>query len=152
MDRRRGIGKNNQLPWHLPADLAHFKTLTMGKPIVMGRKTYESIGRILPGRHTIILTRDPHYQIEGADIFHDLFAVLNHFKGAPEIMIIGGEAVFQEALNYATDLYFTQIEGEFEADIFFPQWNEKEWKKLSEEVHSADRKNAYAHRFVHYER
>lgn len=153
MDKNRVIGKNNQLPWHLPADLAYFKKVTMGKPIVMGRKTHESIGRALPGRKNIIITRNKNYQAEGCIVIHSIDAIFNLGLGNDEeICIIGGAEIFQEALIHANRLYITMINNEFEGDTFFPEIAENEWKLTFKEKGPMDEKNPYDYYFTIYER
>jgi dihydrofolate reductase len=123
MDRNRAIGKNNALPWHLPADLAHFKRLTTGHTIIMGRKTFESIGRPLPRRRNWVLTRDPHWQATGVEVFHDVGALLNTIQQAPEQQFwgIGGAECYQLLLPYASRLEVTAIDTVVvDADTFFP--------------------------------
>ena len=144
MSANRVIGKDNQLPWHLPADLRHFKELTLGKTIVMGRKTYESIGKLLPGRKNVILTHNKDYQVEGAVIIHAL-EELNHFS-EEEIFIIGGEKVFRESWPKLTRIYLTEIHAQIEGDTYFPELSE-EWRCVQEEKHTADEKNAYNYSF-----
>lgn len=150
--RNHVIGKDNQLPWQLPADLAHFKKLTMGKPIIMGRKTFDSIGKPLPGRRNIVISRDLHLKIEGCEVFHSIDDALNTVKTEPEVMIIGGENLFAQTLSRANCIYLTVIDADFEGDTFFSAINLSEWKLISEEVFSPDPKNQYAYCFKKYER
>lgn len=127
-DKNHVIGLNNEMPWHLPGDLAYFKKVTMGKPIIMGRNTFESIGRPLPGRQNIVITRNKQYQAAGTDVVHSLEAALELVKDEPEIMVIGGQQIFTEALPLAERLYITKIDHEFEGDTYFPTyegWVEK---------------------------
>jgi dihydrofolate reductase len=114
MDENRLIGSNNGLPWHLPADLAFFKRTTMGKPIVMGRKTFESIGRPLPGRRNIVVTRDPDFSAAGCDIANSIDAALDLCADDEEVMLIGGASLYQQSLSRATQLYITQIHHRFD--------------------------------------
>jgi dihydrofolate reductase len=146
MDENQAIGKDNALPWYLPNDLKYFKKVTMDKPIVMGRKTYESIGKPLPGRENIILTRDENYSAEGTTIVHSVNEVVK--MEAPEICVIGGTEVFTLFLPFADRLYITEIHETFEADTFFPKLNENEWKEVSREHGEVDEKNKYPHDFV----
>lgn len=146
------IGKNNQLPWHLPADLKHFKEITMGKPIIMGRKTFESIGRPLPGRRNIVISRDKALSIPGCDIFHSIDDVFEAVKTEKEIMIIGGADLFSQCLSRADCIYLTVIDAEFDGDTFFVDLSAHEWKLISEEKFSADEKDKYAYSFLKYER
>lgn len=127
-DKNHVIGLNNEMPWHLPGDLAYFKKVTMGKPIIMGRNTFESIGRPLPGRQNIVITRNKQYQAARTDVVHSLEAALELVKDEPEIMVIGGQQIFTEALPLAERLYITKIDHEFEGDTYFPTyegWVEK---------------------------
>ena len=131
-DENRVIGFNNAMPWHLPGDLAYFKKTTMGKPMIMGRKTFESIGKALPGRTNIIITRDPNYQKEGIVVVHSLDEALEVAKKEnKEIMIIGGEQIFRLALPIADILYVTKIQHVYQGDTYFPEYG-TEWKKISE--------------------
>ena len=151
MDRNRLIGCNNQLPWHLPADFAWFKSITLGKPIVMGRKTYDSIGKPLPGRTNIVLTRDPSLQIDGVICVAGLEQAFEVAAEADELVIIGGSTVYKMALANATRMYLTHVEGEFEGDAWFPEIG-AEWKKMRSDKHQSDEKNAYACEFAVYEK
>jgi dihydrofolate reductase len=150
MDENRAIGKDNTLPWHLPADLQYFKKVTMGKPIVMGRKTYESIGKPLPGRENIVVTRHLEYKAEGTTIVHSIDEVLK--KEAEEICVIGGTEIFKMFLPVADRLYITEIHDTFDADTFFPKLNEEVWTEVSREAGTVDEKNKYPHDFVVYEK
>lgn len=152
-DRNRVIGKNNQLPWHLPQDLAYFKKVTMGRPVIMGRKTHESIGRLLPGRENIVITRNKNYQADGCMIIHslnDIRQLEKKFQG--EIFIIGGAEIFEKTLHEVDRLYITYIDEEFEGDTFFPEINLNEWKEISREKGIKDEKNPYDYEFIVYER
>lgn len=153
MDKNRVIGKNNQLPWHLPADLAFFKKVTMGKAIVMGRKTHESIGRPLPGRENIILTKNKDYQAEGCTIIHSIDDVFDLEKTENgEVCVIGGAEIFKEVLNCSDRLYITEIDHEFEGNTFFPPLKDSDWMLVSKEKGPKDEKNPYDYYFVTYER
>ena len=135
-DPNRVIGKDNELPWHLPEDLAYFKKMTMGKAMVMGRKTYESIGRPLPGRLSIVITRNPDYKAEGVVVVNNLEDGIEKAKEyAPEVMIIGGAEIFKLVMEVADRLYITLIQDEFEGDTFFPAY-EDDWvlKSTSDEI------------------
>jgi len=141
MDRRGVIGANGKLPWHLPADLKHFKAVTMGKPIVMGRKTHESIGRVLPGRENIVLTRDPGYVAPGCTVLHSIDAVLAHCGVAEEVMIMGGAELYSQFLPLAGRVYLTQVHADVEGDTYFPQWDRlrgDRWREISRLDFSAD--------------
>ncbi|MFE1243320.1 dihydrofolate reductase [Fictibacillus sp. NPDC058756] len=150
MDENRAIGKDNDLPWYLPNDLKHFKKTTMGKPIVMGRKTYESIGKPLPGRENIVVTRDKSYKAEVTTIVHSVDEVLQ--MNADEICVIGGTEIFKMFLPVADRLYITEIHHTFDADTYFPELNNNEWKELSRTEGIVDEKNKYPHEFVVYEK
>lgn len=130
-DSNRVIGLNNDLPWHIPADLAYFKKMSMGKAMVMGRKTFESIGRPLPGRLSIIVTRNEAYTAEGAVVVHNLTdAIAKAEEYAEEVMIIGGAEIFDATLGIADRLYITYIQKQFEGDTYFPSYG-PEWKLIS---------------------
>ena len=144
----RVMGLNNQLPWHLPADLQHFKAITLNKPIVMGRKTYESIGKPLPQRTNIILTHDHDYQAPGCYVVHTLDDVLKVTPEAEEIFIIGGAVIFEAYLPLAQRIYMTIIDAEIEGDIFFPDFDETKWQLISREDHLPDSKNVYSYSFL----
>jgi dihydrofolate reductase len=131
------IGVNNTLPWHLPEDLKRFRALTTGHHIIMGRKTYESLGRLLPGRTTIIVTRNKHYKVEGALIAHSLQAAWMLAYGDAEPFVIGGAELYKEGLKLATKLYITEVRGEFEGDAFFPALDENAWKLVEKKDHVA---------------
>nr|WP_209125037.1 dihydrofolate reductase [Alkalihalobacillus sp. BA299] len=153
MDKNRVIGKDNDLPWRLPADLAYFKKVTMGHPIVMGRKTYESIGRPLPGRENIIITRNQNYSAEGCTVLHSLDDVKKVIDDSTkEVFIIGGAEIFKEAFPIADKLYITHIDEAFEGDTYFPAFSDQEWKEVSREKGVKDEKNPYDYYFSVYER
>ncbi|GIN91971.1 dihydrofolate reductase [Siminovitchia terrae] len=147
------IGNNNDLPWRLPADLKYFKETTMGHPIVMGRKTYESIGRPLPGRTNIILTKDQDYQAEGCLVFHckeDLLGWIE--ENGSEVFITGGSEIFKLFLEDADRLYVTKIRAAFEGNTYFPALDWKKWRLISTEKGPKDEKNPYDYEFQIYER
>ncbi len=150
MDKNRLIGKNNELPWHLPADLMHFKTVTMAKPILMGRKTYDSIGRPLPGRTNIVLTRSNDVHIDGVTVVNSLDEAISSVPEVEELMVIGGSSIYELVLPKAERLYITFVEGEFEGDAWFPEFDEAEWEIIDEKARAADEKNTHACRFVTY--
>ena len=152
MSKNRVIGKDNQLPWHLPADLKYFKQMTIGKPIVMGRKTFVSVGNPLPGRRNIVLTRQQHLTFDGCEVFGDMDEALEAIKDEPEVMIVGGAEIFKQALPGASRIYLTIIDNEFDGDTYFPEWNESEWQETASEAHKSDEKNPYEYRFVVFER
>ena len=148
MARNRVIGKDNQMPWHLPADLAHFKRLTMGKPMIMGRKTHESIGRPLPGRHNIVVTRDPAREFEGCTVVNDPDAAIQAAGDAPEVMVIGGQKLFDAYIDQADRLELTLIDARIEGDTYFPEYSMQDWEEVSREEHDADEKNPHPYTFL----
>ena len=131
------IGVNNTLPWHLPEDLKRFRALTMGHHIIMGRKTYESLGRLLPGRTTVIVTRNKDYGVEGALIANSLAEAITLCKNDDEVFVIGGAELYKDALKLANKLYVTQIDLEVQGDAFFPAFDTTEWKETLREVHTS---------------
>ena len=145
------IGKNNQLIWHLPADLKHFKTITMGHTVVMGRKTYESMMKPLPGRTNVVITRQENYHPEGVIIKTSLEDALKDLEGG-EVFIIGGGEIFKQAMALANKLYITEIHANFEGDTFFPEINPDEWVKTDIENHLKDEKNPYDYTYITYVR
>lgn len=150
MGRNRAIGFQNALPWRLSADLKRFKDLTMGHHILMGRKTYESIGRPLPGRTSIVITRQPDFQAEGCLLAPSLEAAiaLAQARGEPEAFVIGGAEIYAQALPHADRLYLTLVDAEPEADAFFPELAEPDWQRLETTTVVADEKNQYASTFT----
>jgi len=142
------IGRNNQLPWHIPADLRHFRTLTMGKPIIMGRKTYESIGRPLPGRDNIVITADSLYQANGCQVVHSIDQALEAAGSYQEVMIIGGANLYRQTLEKADRLYLTLVKAEPQGDTWFPQIELQQWREVERETHEADGNNQYDYDFV----
>ena len=146
--RDRVIGRNAGMPWHLPAELAHFKKLTMGKPIVMGRRTFDSIGKLLPGRLNIVLTRDRTYRLEGGVVVNSIEDALTAAHGAEEIMIIGGGHLYRQLMSRVSRLYLTLIEADVEGDTFFPELNESEWEMKDKVYRPADERNEYAMSFI----
>ncbi|PSL44440.1 dihydrofolate reductase [Salsuginibacillus halophilus] len=146
MDENRVIGYNGEMPWHLPNDLKFFKQMTEGYPVVMGRKTFESIGRPLPKRTNVILTRDPSFQApEECQVFHDADEVVKSYH---DVFIIGGAEIYNQFLSHADTLYITEIEASFIGDTYFPAWDESKWETVWEETGDVDEKNRYAHRFL----
>lgn len=147
MAKNRVIGKENQMPWHLPADFAWFKRCTMGKPVIMGRKTYDSIGRPLPGRKNIVISRDVSLVIEGVDCVTSVEQAVELVADHDEVMIIGGGSIYQACLEKADCLYLTYIALDVEGDTKFPDWGDG-WKEIYSESFSADEKNAHDMQFV----
>ena len=146
------IGINNQLPWRQSNDLQHFKKITLGKPVIMGRKTYESIGKPLPNRPNIIISRDKSYNVDSCEVYHSLLDALKAYSKEPEVMIIGGAQIFLEALPLVNNIYLTWIHAHIDGDAFFPYLNQEEWEEVSREFHSADEKNQFDYSFVVIER
>ena len=151
-DRNRAIGLNNKMPWHLPADLAHFKRTTMGCPVIMGRNTFISIGKPLPGRHNIVVSTSGKVRHEDVTVAPSLEAALAASGAAPEVFILGGAQLYRSALHVAQRIHATEIDGDFTADTFFPRLDEKIWRATSRQHRAADEKNPYAMDFVVYER
>lgn len=146
------IGENNTLIWHLPNDLKYFKATTMGKPIVMGRKTYESIGRPLPGRENFILTSQRNLTIPGCTVVHSVDEVLAKTKGVPEVVIAGGGQIYRLFLPFVSKMYVTYVHTELEGKTTFPAIDLGEWKEVSREKHTKDEKHAFDYSFVVFER
>jgi dihydrofolate reductase len=151
MARNHAIGLDGQMPWHLPGELRHFKETTMGKPIVMGRKTWQSIGRPLPGRQNIIVTRSATFQAPGCDVAGSLDRALELAEGA-EVMIIGGGQLYQQALAFADRMILTVVDCEPEADTWFPEWVKKEWRQTGLRRETADDRNPDAYQVVEWVR
>lgn len=152
MGENRVIGKDNQLPWHMPADLKHFRELTLHKKILMGRKTYTSIGKPLPHRTNMILTHDKNFTAPECIILHSLKEVLEHVNAEEEFMIIGGTQIFEMFLPLAQKIYLTLIRHNFEGDAYFPEYSSQEWKTVSCESHKADEKNLFDYDFLTLEK
>lgn len=152
MDENNLIGSDNGLPWQMPADLAFFKRTTMGKPIVMGRKTFESIGKPLAGRRNIVVTRDPSFSAEGCDVVNSIEAAIALCQEDEEVMLIGGASLYQQSFELATDLYITRIHHQFEGDTWFPEFEKSEWKIENQENFEADHSNPYAYSFTKFVR
>lgn len=153
MDENRIIGKDNTLPWYLPADLQYFKKITMGHPILMGRKTYESIGKPLPGRENIILTRNADYQHEGITVISDMKDAVAYADALDdEVFVIGGAEIFKQLLADSKRIYITQIHHSFEGDTYFPELNMSKWQTVSRTTGIVDEKNKYPHEFIVLER
>jgi dihydrofolate reductase len=150
--RNRVIGRDDRLPWRLPADLRFFKQTTMGKPLVMGRRTWESIGRPLPGRRMIVLSRDSGYQAPGCAMARSLDEAFTVAGAAPEVMIIGGALLYAQTLPLAKRLYLTRVDADVPGDAWFPEWEARDWRLVSEEAHPADLEHAWPYRFQRWER
>lgn len=146
----RAIGRDNALPWRLPSDLAHFKRVTLGQPIVMGRNTWESLGRPLPGRPNLVISRNPHYQASGAAVYPTLEAALADCRDAPRVCIIGGEQIFRHALAIADEIVATEVHAQVDGDTFFPSLDPAAWRET--ERLAQPEENGYAFDFVVYRR
>jgi dihydrofolate reductase len=152
MAKNRVIGANNRIPWHLPNELRLFKSLTMGHHIVMGRRTYESIGRLLPGRTTVIVTRQRDYAVPGAIVVHSVEEALDACKGDDECFVIGGADLFRETLPFADRLYLTIVDAEPAGDTFMPEFDMDAWQEASSQDFAADERHAYPYRYAVYGR
>lgn len=155
MDRNRVIGYQNDLPWHLPNDLKFFKQKTTGHTIVMGRKTFESIGKPLPNRNNIVISKQQSSRFpEGIEVIHDIHTVVdwNHQYPAEELFVIGGEEIFKQVLPHADRMYITLVDDVFQGDTYFPDFSEAEWQLTAEEKGEKDSKNRYDHYFLQYDR
>lgn len=152
MDKNCLIGKENGLPWKIPADLQFFKKVTMSKPIIMGRKTFESIGRPLPGRQNIVITRDEAYTAEGCDVVYSIDEAFDIAGDVEEAMVIGGANIYQQCLDKCDRLYLSRVLGEFEGDAWFPDINFSDWQLKEKEDHKADEKNECDYSFQVFER
>jgi len=141
------IGKNNQLLWHMPADLKFFKQTTSGHTVIMGRKTFDSVGRPLPNRRNIVITRDKSLSIENVEVVHSLDEALNLTKDEEKVFIVGGAEIYRQALPKTDLLYLTTIHHDFDADTFFPSFNRSDWETISTDAHKADEKNKYDYTF-----
>ena len=155
LDSKRAIGRGKSMPWHLPDDFRHFKALTLGKPVLMGRKTAESLGRALPGRLNLVLTRSGHVPFEGMQAVSSIGEAerIAVAAGAAELCVIGGGEVYALTLLLATRMHLTHVDVEVEgADAFFPAFDPAQWRAVSHALHPADAKHAFAFEFVDYER
>jgi dihydrofolate reductase len=153
MDENRVIGLHNQLPWRLPEDLKFFKRVTMGHPIAMGRKTYESIGKPLPGRENIVITRDENYSPDGCVVMNSIEEFMKYAgEKDDEVFVIGGAEIFKEVLPKADKLYLTMIHEQFEGDTFFPVFDIDKWELETREIGLKDEKNPYDYEFLIYKR
>ena len=152
MGRNRVIGRDNQLVWHQPADLRHFKETTIGKPVIMGRKTFESVGKSLPGRTTVVVTRRDDFVAPGCLMAGSLEQALEMVSSEPEILIAGGGEIYRQAIPVCDRMYITIIEHEFDGDTFFPEFDQGEWVIEEERRHEADEKNRYSMLFRTYRR
>lgn len=153
MDEQGVIGKDNDLPWKISADLQFFKRTTMGKPIIMGRNTLESIGRPLPGRRNVVVTSQDDYIAEGCDVVHSLEQAFSLCETAEEVMIMGGASLYKQCFPLCDKLYITQVHTTIDGgDTWFPDWDRSEWKRVSSEDHKADEKNQYDYSFTLFQK
>lgn len=151
MAANRAIGLRGNMPWHLPAELAHFKVTTMGKSLVMGRKTWDAIGRALPGRQNIVVTRNPDFEAPGCDVVNSLEQAVE-LASSEEVMVIGGGMLYEQALPAAQRMVLTHIDCEAEADTWFPEWEDSDWVPVSREHFAADHANGLSYDIVEYQR
>lgn len=147
MAKNRVIGNNNQMPWHLPADFAYFKKVTLGHPVIMGRKTFLSIGRPLPARRNIVVSRNPAFRADGIDLAASLDEAVNMCQNEKPL-VIGGASLYAEALSRVDRVYLTEVDATPDGDTFFPELEEKAWREISRERREADEKNVHAMEFV----
>ena len=152
MDNNRLIGVDNGLPWHLPEDLAFFKRTTMGKPILMGRKTHQSIGRPLPGRRNIVISRNSAFRAEGCELASSLDEAMDMVSDTEEAMLIGGASLYEQALPRVSSMYVTRIDHEFSGDAWFPDFDENDWRVDFRENFESDHKHKYKFSFIKYVR
>lgn len=151
MDRNRVIGVDNKLPWHLPVDLKFFRDKTKGHYVIMGRKTFESVGKPLPNRTNVIITRQVDYKIEGAHVVHSLDAAIMMSRGDDETFIVGGADIYEQSLKFADRVYLTEVDLAVErGDAYFPMLDPKEWELTEKRVHKADEKNKHDCTFLTY--
>lgn len=151
-DENGVIGHQGRLPWRLPADMKYFKTVTMGKPLIMGRHTYESIGKPLPGRTNIVVTKDAGYQAPGCLVVHSVEEALTVVVDHPEVMVMGGATLYEQLLPRASKIYVTEVHAQVAGETYFPAFNIDEWREVSRSDHPADDNNPYAYSFVVLER
>jgi len=148
----RVIGVDNRLPWRLPADLQHFKQITMGKPMIMGRKTWESLPGLLPGRPHLVVTRDTNYAAEGAQVVHSLQEAFSVYRDAEELMLVGGADLYAQAIPLASRMYLTQVHAEPDGDTLFPEFDRSQWVEAERVEGVRDEKNTLPHTFVTLQR
>ncbi len=146
------IGTAGGLPWRLPADLQHFKALTLGKPMLMGRRTWDSLGRPLPGRRNLVVTRQAGFVASGAEVFATVESALSTCDAVEEVMVIGGGELYAQLLERAAVLELTQVEAEVAGEAFFPAFNAADWREVARESHAADERHAYPYTFLRLER
>ncbi len=149
MDNNRLIGKNNDLPWRLSADLQYFKKVTMGKPIIMGRNTHESIGRPLPGRKNIVISSKADFKAEGCTVVSSIEQAMSACDAADEAMIMGGATLYKQVLPIVDRIYLTQVHATLDGgDTWFPEWHSSDWLEVSREDHDSDEKNQFPYSFI----
>jgi len=146
------IGRDNAMPWKIPGEQAYFKRVTMGHPIIMGRRTWDSIGRPLPGRRSIIVTRDRSFTAAGAEVVHSVDEALAKCAGAPEVFVIGGAQIYAAAMPYADRLLITEIDHDFDGDAFMPPPDAALWRETARDTHVADGESPFRFAYVNYER
>jgi dihydrofolate reductase len=151
ISENHAIGKDNKLLWYLPNDLKHFKEITSGHTVIMGRKTYESVGKPLPNRHNIIITRQA-ITIEGCEVVNSIEAALALCKTEPEVFIVGGAEIYKQAMHLTDRIYLTIVHKEFEGDSFFPEINKQDWRQTAREDHEPDLKNSLPYSFITYQK
>ena len=152
MERNNVIGRDNAMPWHLPDDLKRFKALTMGKPMLMGRKTFESIGKPLPGRTSLVLTRDAQWRAEGVTVVRSFDEAVERAGAVAEVCVVGGAEIFRLAMPRAQRIHLTRIHADIPGDIVFPSISESEWREVERAEHPADERHQYAMTFSTLER
>jgi dihydrofolate reductase len=152
MAENRVIGVHNTLPWHLPADLKHFRQITTGHHVIMGRRNYESIGKPLPNRTNIVVTRNRHFHAPGCVVAHSLEEALEGARNDQEIFIIGGAEIYRQAFDRADRLYLTLVHANIAGDTYFPAFDPDQWHEIRREQHEADDQNSYAYSFLMYDR
>ena len=153
MGQNRMVGKDNKMPWHLPDDLKYFKSKTLNKPVIMGRKTFESIGsKPLPNRPNLIISRNEAFQAEGAIVFNSVEAALAELADYAEVMIMGGAQIYAQWIDQVDQLYITEVKASPQGDVFFPAIDHQAWMEVSREPHPADERHAFAFDFVVYKR
>ncbi len=152
MDRKGVIGRNGSLPWHISSDLKHFRSVTMGKPIIMGRKTHESIGKPLPGRENIVITRDLDYVSEGCIVCHSIDDALDYCTGAEEVIVMGGHEIYRETIDRADRIYLTEVHADVMGDTFFPAFDRNKWIESGRSDFAAAERDEYSFSFVTLER
>jgi len=152
MAKNRTIGVNNTLPWRCPEDLKHFKALTMGHHMIMGRKTYDSIGKPLPGRTTVVVTRNTDLSIDGCTVVHSLQKAIAACTGDEEVFVVGGAELYRQAITLVDTLYITEIQQDVEGDAFFPEFDASAWQETAREIRAQETPQPLAYHFVTYRR